>query len=102
MALRMKPLMNKIIATNQSVFIEGRQIQDNLIIVHEAFHTLKKKRKNSENYMAIKLDMSKAFDRVRWPFLMKILLKFGFDTKWANLILKTLNTISYKIKSMES
>lgn len=86
--------MNKIIVTNQSPFVEGRQIQDNLIIVHEAFHTLKK----LESYMAIKLDMSNAFDWARWPFLKQILLKFGFDTKWVDLVLKTLSTISYKLK----
>lgn len=51
MALRMKPLMNKIITMNQSAFVEGRQIQDNLLIVREAFHSLKKKKqKNSTFY----------------------------------------------------
>lgn len=48
--------------------------------------------------MAIKLDMSKAFDRVRWPFLEMVLLKFGFSNTWVNLILKTLRTITYKLK----
>lgn len=98
MALKMKPLMSKIIATNQSAFIEGRQIQDNLIIVHEAFYTLKKKRKKTEHYMAIKLDMSKVFDTVSWSFMGKILLKFGFNTKWTDLILRSLKSISYRLK----
>lgn len=53
MALRMKPLMEKVIATKQSAFVEGRQIQDNLVIVHEAFHTLKMETKKTEPYMAI-------------------------------------------------
>lgn len=98
MALRMKSLINKIIATNQSAFVEGRQIQDNLLFVHEAFHTLRRKSKKLEPYMAIKLDMSKAFDKVRWSFLEKILLKFGFSVTWVNLVLKTLRMISYRIK----
>lgn len=98
MALRMKPLMSKIIATNQSAFVEGRQIEDNLLVVHEAFHSLKKKSKKADNYMAIKLDMSKAFDRVQWPFLRKIILKFGFNPSWVELILTSVNTVSYKVK----
>lgn len=98
MALRMKPLMKKIIASNQSAFVEGRQIQDNLVIVHEAFHTLKKKGKRADHYMAIKLDMSKAFDRVRWDFLKKVMLKFGFCDMWVNLTFKTLSTVSYRLK----
>lgn len=44
MALRMKSLMTKIIATNQSAFIEGCQIQDNLLIVHEGWNYCKDKR----------------------------------------------------------
>lgn len=48
--------------------------------------------------MAIKMDMSKAFDLVRWPFLRKILIKFGFSTTWVELVLKSLNTISYRLK----
>lgn len=98
MALRMKPLMKKIIATNQSAFVEGRQIQDNLLIVHEAFHTFKKKGRSPDHFMAIKLDMSKAFDRVRWSFLRKVLLKFGFNATWVDLILKSLNSVTYRLK----
>lgn len=32
--------------------------------------------------MAVKLDISKAYDRVEWAFLRKVMLKLGLDEKW--------------------
>lgn len=41
--------------------------------------------KNSrEKAMFIKLDMEKAYDKVIWLFLQKILLAFGFSVDWVD------------------
>jgi hypothetical protein len=68
MANRLKPLLQHIISPNQSAFLKGRSIHDNAIMAHEIFHTLKKKRGNG-GFMAVKLDMQKAFDQMEWSFL---------------------------------
>ena len=49
-------------------------------------HYLKKK-EGKESYIAIKLDMSKAYDRVEWCFLKKVMERMGFNEKWINLIM---------------
>ena len=36
--------------------------------------------------MVLKLDMEKAYDRVQWPFLLKVLRRMGFSEKWVSLI----------------
>lgn len=54
--------MDKLITQNQSAFIGGRLIQDNLVIAHEVFHSLKRRDKRGKENVAIKLDMSKAYD----------------------------------------
>lgn len=43
LVLRMKSVMGEIVSPNQSAFVKGKLIQDNLAIAHEIFHVLKKK-----------------------------------------------------------
>lgn len=56
-----------------------RQIQDNIIIAHEVFNALQKKSGVGGKSLAIKLDMSKAFNRLERQFLEQCLLAFGFS-----------------------
>lgn len=61
---RLRGFMDGLISENQSAFIGGRQIQDNLVIAQELFYALNKKDKGGKEHLAIKLDMSKAYDRL--------------------------------------
>lgn len=47
--------------------------------------------------MAIKTDMSKAYDRVEWAFMERLLLKMGFSTTWVSRILKCISSVQYKV-----
>ena len=56
-------------------------IYDNVLVGFETMHHLNQKRIGKTGEMALKLDMSKAFDKVEWGCLRDIMQKMGFDFK---------------------
>jgi exonuclease III len=72
LASRLKPLLPKIISPWQGAFVPGRVIQDNTIIAQEVIHAMKKT-KGKQGYMALKMDMEKAYDRIEWSLILKVM-----------------------------
>ena len=60
-------------------------------------HRMRNQRKGKTGQMAIKLDISKAYDRVEWSFLRRIMLKMGLPDQWVNLAMETVRTASCSI-----
>ncbi|KAL6143754.1 hypothetical protein ACLB2K_054449 [Fragaria x ananassa] len=63
----------------------------------ERWHTfcMHTNRTAANDHFSLKLDISKAYDRLEWEYIRRILLKLGFAIEWVNLIMTTLNTVSY-------
>ena len=96
-ANRLKPFLNSIVSEAQSAFIANRLITDNILIVFESLHYMKTQSSGREGFMTLKLDMSKAYDRVEWSFLEKIMLKMGFQDSWVAMIMQCVSTVTYSI-----
>lgn len=79
---RLKPLLPSLISQSQSAFVSGRAIGDNVLITHETLHYLRTSEAKKYCSMAVKTDMSKAYDRIEWGFLRAVLELLGFDQTW--------------------
>ncbi|XP_016694234.1 uncharacterized protein [Gossypium hirsutum] len=96
-ANRFRGVIDKCIDKAQSAFVPGRLIPDNVLLAYEILHSLKQRRVGKKGYMAVKLDMSKAYDRVEWIFIKKLMSRMGFAQSWIDNIMKCLTTVSYKV-----
>jgi len=76
---RLKPLLLILVSGKQSGYVEGRQILDNIIQAQEVVHSLTRKKQAG---MIMQLDIAKAYDKVNWVYLKKMMIAFGFDHIW--------------------
>jgi hypothetical protein len=97
-ALRLKPILPFIISKENSRYVEGRQILDSVILVHEVIHSIKTTRTPG---MLIRLDLSKYFDCLSWNYMRSLLSAFGFSQDWICWISNITSFAFYLFWSME-
>ena len=97
LANRLKKILPFIITKHQSAFTKGRLISNNILVAFETLHSLQNFRGANDGYMALNLDMSKAYDRVEWSYLEGIMRKMGFRERWINLVMGCVKTVSYSV-----
>ncbi|GMI72452.1 hypothetical protein HRI_000914500 [Hibiscus trionum] len=94
---RLSPLLDQCIDDTQGAFVANRHITDNILIAYEVLHSLKMRRGGRNGSFALKLDMSKAYDRVEWPFITSIMSRMGFDDRWVSLVMRCVESVSYRV-----
>ena len=94
---RLKLILPEIISETQGAFVSGRLISDNIIIAHKMIHSLRTNERTANEWMAIKTDMSKTYDRVEWNFLEVLMEKMGFDHVWVRWIMACVSTVSFSV-----
>jgi hypothetical protein len=95
-ANRRKFCLDKCILEEQSAFVEGRSILDNALIAMEVIHALKRRTRGCKGELTLKLDISKAYDKVDWGFLKGILTRLGFSDKWVQWMMCVI-TVNYSV-----
>jgi hypothetical protein len=73
--------MHKLIYGCQSTFINGRNIMDGIVSLHEMIHEAKGKKQQG---IILKLDFEKSYDKVDWEYLSKCISQIGFSPLWCN------------------
>lgn len=95
LANRLKSILHKCISDNQSTFVPGRSILDNAMIAIEVVHYMKISRRSRDKNVALKLDISKAYDRIDWLYPKEVMIKMGFDSRWVRWIMMCVETVDY-------
>ena len=93
---RMRPILQRLIHPCQSAFVPNRAIHDNILVAHEIMNKFKNCR-SKRGYVALKLDMEKAYDRIEWDFLFNCLQQLGFDDTWIKWVRECISTVTYSI-----
>ena len=94
---RLKLVLSHVVSDSQTTFLFSHLITDNVLVAFETLHYLKRKSQGKLGYMALKLDMSKAYDRIKWKFLEKIMRHLGFSRKIRTAIMSCIRSVSYVV-----
>lgn len=80
---RIQGVLPALISPEQAAFVEGRSISSHCLISQEVM----KKFQNSKGFMALKIDMEQAYDRMSWVTLEVVLSRMGFPELFTNWVL---------------
>ncbi|KAL4386887.1 hypothetical protein GQ457_09G026990 [Hibiscus cannabinus] len=94
LAVRLREVMDRVIGVQQFAFCPGRQILDCSLIANEVIDHHKRKKLEG---VIFKADFYKAYDTVDWGFLLFILKKLGFGSRWCQWIYSCISSASVSI-----
>ena len=94
LANRLKKVLEKVVSVDQNAFVRGKQILDALLIGNEVIDFWHKRK---EEGLICKLDIEKGYDSINWNFLMKVLLKMGFGSRWMEWIWWWISTTKFSV-----
>jgi hypothetical protein len=93
-ARRVKRILSERISEEQFGFLEGRQIHEAIGIAQEGLHSMKTRKLKGA---VLKIDLSKAYDRVSWLYIRLLLTHLGFDVPFINWAMNCLTTASFVV-----
>ena len=91
----LKPILPNVISNSQSAFVPSRIITDNTTVAFEMLNRMRNRAKEKKGHIAVKLDINKAYDRVEWEFLQRMMQKIGLPNQWVNLAMEIVRDASY-------
>ncbi|XP_027152155.1 uncharacterized protein LOC113758673 [Coffea eugenioides] len=94
LAERLASVLPKIISPQQTGFVKGRNITENYLLAQELVSSIGKK--NRGGNVVMKLDMSKAYDRVAWDHII-VLRRFGFGEIFINMVWRLLSNVWFSV-----
>ncbi|KAH9673795.1 reverse transcriptase domain-containing protein [Citrus sinensis] len=96
LANRLKGILPELIGPTQTSFVPGRQITENIVMAQEIIHTMRNKR-GKIGQMAVKVDLEKAYDRLRWDFIHDTLKDVGLPKEFIRITMECITTARMQI-----
>ena len=93
-ANRIKKVVGKVVSTTQNAFVTGRPILDASLIANEVIDLWQKRK---EKGLICKLNIEKAYNSINWKFLLKVLQKMGFGSKWLGWMWSCLSSTKFSV-----
>jgi hypothetical protein len=91
---RIKPIISKSISPEQLCFLKRRHIHDAVGVAQESLHNMFTTKSKGA---AIKINLSKDFDRVSWLYIRLLLTHLGFNLPFINWVISYITTTSFVV-----
>ena len=91
---RFKDILSKHITEEKFGFLEGRQIHEAIGVVQEGLHSIKTKKLRGA---ILKIDFSKAYDKVSWLYICMLPTHLGFCIGFIRWIMSCMTTVSFLV-----
>ena len=88
--------MAEVINPCQAGFVPGQRTSDNIIIVQKVIRTFIPKR-GQTGYVALKLDLEKAYDRLEWHYIQDMLEFFQLPPTLITLIMNMVSSTRFHV-----
>lgn len=93
----LKQILLEVVEEAQSAYVPRRLITDNIIVAYEIMHYMGRKRDGLYGLGALKLDISKAYNKIGWGYLKHVLQALGFNNRWVELVMMCVSNVHFKI-----
>ena len=91
---RLLQVLHKVIDNKQAAFLKGRGLLDSVVVANEVVEEVRRKKGRC---IIVKPDFEKSYDSVNWDFLIYMLKRLGFCSKWKKWIRAYLESPSISI-----
>nr|XP_009786618.1 PREDICTED: uncharacterized protein LOC104234707 [Nicotiana sylvestris] len=93
---RLVKFLPSLISEEHAGFVKGRNLVENILLTQEIVTDIRLRTKAGPNVI-LKLDMTKAYDRISWLFLTKVLRKMGFTERLIGIVFGLVSNNWYSI-----
>ncbi|WJX55356.1 Protein DETOXIFICATION 41 [Trifolium repens] len=94
---RLKNYIPKLVSPFQTGFVPGRNIHENIVVTKEMVHSMHMA-KGRKGFFAIKVDLSKAYDKLSWEFVWRVLTEANFPDNIINIIMHSVTSVETNVK----